>query len=94
MNRKWSRSAANPKAAAKATPMGRAIEVVDLILKSVTIRIDLLRHDKDGYLLEPGVEYDDVEAVVLPIGTTVDVEAAFIFDDLSEINIHTIAVVK
>jgi len=50
--------------------------------------IDLLRRFPDGYELEPGIEYDELVAIVVPKGTMYSVKAQFDFDKETEVD-HT-----
>ncbi len=56
--------------------------------------VDMLRNHPDGYEMEPGVEYDDVEIVPLRKGITVLVTAEFGFEDGSAIDVHEVALIK
>jgi hypothetical protein len=72
-------------------PKGKTLELLAI---NPTVSIDLLRNYVDGYELEPGVEYDDVEVVVLRKGIIVDVEAEIGFDDGSTIDVHRLATIE
>jgi len=50
-------------------------ELIELAKAKEFKTVDLLRNDPDGYLLEPGVEYDEVESLVASPGDLFYIEA-------------------
>ncbi len=56
--------------------------------------IDLLRHDREGYEMEPGVEYDDIELIVVPKNIVVHVQAELGFSDGSMVLAQTVRAIK
>lgn len=54
-------------------------------------KTDLLKRFPDGYLLEPGVEYDEVLALVVPVGSMYAVKSTLNLEDNTEVD-HTTVV--
>ena len=70
---------------------GKTIELAEI---KPMASIDLLRHDQDGYEMEPGVGYDDVEVLVVQKGIVVHVEAELEFQDGSVILARTVQAIQ
>jgi hypothetical protein len=47
---------------------------IELLKIEPMASVDLMRHDPDGYEIEPGVDYDDVELFIVPKNTIVDIQ--------------------
>jgi len=72
-------------------PEGKIVELAPI---EPMTSFDLLRHDRDGYEMEPNVEYDDVEVVVVPKNIVVHVEAELGFQDGSVVLARTVRAIK
>ncbi|TMH46522.1 MAG: hypothetical protein E6H54_02395 [Betaproteobacteria bacterium] len=68
--------------------------IVDLRTVSPLVSIDMLKTFKAGYEIEPGVEYDDVQLVAVPLGALVAISAEIGFRDGSVIDVHEVLRVR
>lgn len=66
---------------------------VDLAKLSEVHKVDVLKKYPEGYELEPGVEYDEVDALIVPKGTVYAVDAVMDLGDSSEVDqMHVVQV--
>ncbi len=63
--------------------------VIDLEKAPKTYEIDLMERFKDGYEMEPGVEYDEVVALVAPKNTIYSIKATLDLGEGDEVD-HTV----
>lgn len=59
---------------------------VDLDKLSEVHRVNVLKKYPDGYELEPGVEYDEVDALIVPKGAVYAVDAVMDLGDNTEVD--------
>ena len=66
---------------------------VDLDKLSEVCEVNVLKKHPEGYELEPGVEYDEVEALIVPKGAIYAVDAVMDLGDSTEIDqMHVVQV--
>lgn len=76
--------------ATRQIPLGLS-GVVDIGKQPISFRTNLLSHYPDGYLMEPGIEYDEVLALVVPKGAVIAAEAELDLGDGDMVNqIHVV----
>lgn len=63
--------------------------IIDLEKLPKTYEIDLMERFKDGYEMEPGVEYDEVVALVVPKNTIYSIKATLDLGEGDEVD-HTV----
>jgi hypothetical protein len=72
----------------RSIPSGEKAGILDLEKLPEFYNTDLMKRFPDGYELEPGVEYDEVLALVVPKGSMYAVKAVLDLDDNTEVD-HT-----
>ena len=72
-------------------PSGAPVGPLDLKKLPVSYKTDLMERFSDGYELEPGVEYDEIVVLVVPVGTMYAVRSELNLGDNTEVD-HTAVV--
>ena len=73
----------------KSLPTNAKQGVLDLENLPDFYKTDLLKRFSDGYMLEPGVEYDEAVALVVPVGSMYAIKITLNLEDNTEVD-HTI----
>lgn len=68
--------------------------IIDLESLPAQYKKDLVKRYTNGYEIEPGVEYDEVIALIVPTGSTYAINAELDLGDKTEIDSSTIARVE
>ena len=78
----------------RSIPSGAKAGILDLEKLPEFYKTDLMKRFPDGYDLEPGVEYDEVLALVVPKGSIYSIKALLDFDDNAEVDHTAIAYIE
>ena len=78
----------------KEVPKDAKVGHIDMEKIPAILSVPDLVKKYDGYRLEPGVEYNEVETFVLPIGNTYLIEAELNLDDSTSVGSYHVVQIK